>query len=192
MQPAAVEAFVSAFHREINQERAASEALRSNVAIRHATISKKLDGLYEAIADGLRSPGLLAKLESLEAEKADLEQDLAEPAPSAVRLHPDLAGAYRRKVEDLGAALNDPAIRDEALPILRGLIEAVRLTKVNDGWKVKLERDICAMIDLGTASDRSTKAEAIASPDSIKRSTKVVAGAGFDQERTLPRLSMAV
>ncbi|MEM7518155.1 MAG: zinc ribbon domain-containing protein [Planctomycetota bacterium] len=144
MEPAAVEAFVSAYHREINRERDTVEAGRHTLEARRRKVSKQLDGLYVAIADGLRSPGLLAKLEGLEAEKATLDRDLAGPAPSPVRLHPDLAGAYRQNVEDLAKAIHDPETRDAALPLLRALIEAVTLTWDDDGWRVCLDGDICA------------------------------------------------
>ena len=174
------------------QERATADARRGTDAARHATISKKLNGLYDAIADGLRSPGLLAKLEGLEAEKSNLERELSEPAPSPVRLNPDLAGVYRRKVEDLGAALGDPEIRDEALTLLRGLIEAVRLTEDGNGWKVGLDGDICALIDLGATMDPSANAKAARSPGSVMCSAKVVAGAGFGQEPTWPELRISV
>ena len=37
-----------------------------------ATVHSKLDGLYDAVADGLRTPGLLARIEALEADKAKI------------------------------------------------------------------------------------------------------------------------
>lgn len=88
-------------------------------------MSRKLDALIEAIADGFRSDGLQAKLAALESRKKALEQDLSgSPAP-APRFHPNLAGLYRRKVERLHEALTDPTVRDNALSSLRGLIEGV-------------------------------------------------------------------
>ncbi len=50
--------------------------------------------------------------------------------PSPVRLHPNLAELYRKKIADLRLAVTDPATRSEALEILRGLVERVECTRV--------------------------------------------------------------
>ncbi len=65
----------------------------------------------------------MAKLEALEAEKAELETRLVAPTPSPVRLHPNLAELYREKVATLGEALKDPGICIEAIELLRSLIQ---------------------------------------------------------------------
>jgi hypothetical protein len=51
---------------------------------------------------------------------------LDRPAPSPVRLHPNLAEIYRAKVAEVHRALEDPSIPDEALGILRGAGRAHR------------------------------------------------------------------
>jgi hypothetical protein len=48
--------------------------------------------------------------------------------PSVVRLHPNAAEIYRRKVAELELALNHDSIRAEAAEILRSLIDRVVLT----------------------------------------------------------------
>jgi site-specific DNA recombinase len=96
MEPDAVKAFVSAYHQEINAGRdaAAADALLHEAEL--VERQRKLQGLYDAIADGLRTPGLLAQLEALEAEVVGRLQTAASaPRPSAVRLHPRLADDYR-------------------------------------------------------------------------------------------------
>jgi hypothetical protein len=50
-------------------------------------VARKLDGLLEAIADGLRSAGLQGKLEELERRKAELEVSVGNDTTSVVRLH---------------------------------------------------------------------------------------------------------
>ena len=49
-------------------------------------VNRKLRGLIEAIADGLRAQGLQAKLDELESRKAALEAELATAPPAAPRL----------------------------------------------------------------------------------------------------------
>ena len=94
-------------------------------------MSTKLEGINDAVADGLRTTGLLARIKSLEVEKRRLETEIEAPAPSPVRLHPNRAKLYRQKVADLGTALDDPAMREDAIEILRGLIDRVVLAHNN-------------------------------------------------------------
>ena len=78
-------------------------------------MARKLNGLIDAIADGLRAPGMRQRLDELEARRVQLEQDLANVATTPVRLHPNLAQVYRRQVERLQDALNEPEIPRRAL-----------------------------------------------------------------------------
>jgi site-specific DNA recombinase len=68
---------------------------------------------------------LQQKLDELEIRKAVLQRELGDAQPTAPRLNPNLAKIYRAKVERLREALAEPAEREEALEILRGLIERV-------------------------------------------------------------------
>ena len=177
MQPHAVKAFVAAYHQEINASRDTAAAERTGVERELRTATRKLEGLYDAVAEGLRTPGLLAKIEALETQKGELEAKLDAPAPSPVRLHPNLAGLYREKVTALRKSLEDPLIRDEAIGILRGLIEEVRLGHGDDGWSAELKGEIVHLVALGMADGKAPRpalrAEALCS-------AKVVAGAGFE------------
>jgi hypothetical protein len=90
------------------------------------TLQRRLDGLINAIADGLRAPGLQQRLDELGARKAQLERSLdAAPMP-APRLHPKLADVYRQRVENLEAALGgDDAA--EAMGV-KAFLEESRIT----------------------------------------------------------------
>ena len=151
----------------------ATEAERGRIERDLRAVDRKLDGMYDALADGLRTPGLLAKIEGLERQKAELEAKLDAPGPSPVRLHPNLADLYRQKVSELSQALSDPTIRDEAIAILRSLIEEVRLGFGQDGWTAELQGEITQLVSLGMQNHKAPRpglrAEALCS-------AKVVAG----------------
>lgn len=148
MQPAAVASFISAYGTEVNAGRAAQSSDRVKAEAEKAQVLRRLEGLYDAIADGLRTPGLKQKLDELEARKVELESRLAAPLPSPVRLHPGLSELYRKKVEELAQTLADPAIRTAALEIIRGLITSVTIHEMEAGIKIELEGAITAMIGL--------------------------------------------
>ena len=96
MQPDAVKAFVEAYTDEINVGRDSLEVERrrqqKELGGRHA----KLDGLYDAIADGLVAPGC-RRSSTAGGREAQARTALAEPAPTPVRLHPNLARALPRE-----------------------------------------------------------------------------------------------
>jgi site-specific DNA recombinase len=94
---------------------------------------------------------------------------LTAPAPSPVRLHPNLAQVYREKVANLHSALADPELRTEALDLIRGLIERVELYPAEDGFRIELVGEIANIVTL------SAGAESVGS-ELGRASVKVVAG----------------
>ena len=156
MAPELVEEFVAAFHEEINKQRRERDASRSTQQQELASVTRKLGGLIDAIADGLRAADLQERLDQLQARKAALMQELSAPPDPPVRLHPKLAHVYRQKVEHLHEALSEPGIRDEAINALRALVERVLLRPVDDGFEVELTGEIAQMVELGLGP-RKTK-----------------------------------
>ena len=171
MQPNAVAEFISAYTQEVNGSRSGEQAERTRLLTERTATARKLEGLYDAIAEGLRTPGLKERLETLEARLAELDQALAAPAPTPVRFHPNLAEAYRKKVAELAVALTDPAIRTEALEIIRGLITRVTVTAGEDGVTLGLDGALSALIGLGSNAKNLPLGGC---------SVEVVAGAGFE------------
>jgi hypothetical protein len=123
MHPDLVAEFIKEFHAEVNRQRRDAELSLVLKRRELDDVRRKLDGLIEAIADGLRAPGLQSKLDELGERKTALEADITGAPTAAPRLHPNLAEIYRQKVANLQQALADPATQTEALEILRGLIE---------------------------------------------------------------------
>jgi tRNA C32,U32 (ribose-2'-O)-methylase TrmJ len=69
-----------------------------------------------------------ARLAELEAEKASLaSRQASAPMPTNVSVHPDLTGIYRKKVEELEQLLDGAEHRDEAMELIRSLIEKIEL-----------------------------------------------------------------
>jgi len=174
MAPELVEEFVSAYHEEVNRARRDDAAARAGKERELAEVRRRLDKLIEALIEGYRADGLQQRLDDLEARKAALERELAADPPPPVRLHPNLAQVYRTKVEQLHVVLTDPGLRDEALAILRGLIERVVVHPGDEGPQIELVGEIVRMIELGLDDKKA------ALPKEAACSVKVVAGAGFE------------
>jgi hypothetical protein len=193
MAPDLVAEFIAAFTQEINTVRAAADQTRKRQEQELAGVTRKLDGLIEAIAEGFRAESLQQKLAEFEARRIELEDLLAGPAPAPTRLHPNLAELYQRKVSELEAALADPDIRDEALAILRPLIDKAVLHPIDGGFEIELIGEIIAMVALGQETPKS-KPKTAALDAGTACSVKVVAGARNQRylhiaEGWLPRVS---
>jgi hypothetical protein len=70
------------------------------------------------------------------------------------------------------ARSKEPDIRDEAVQILRGLIERVSIRQAENGLEIEIVGEIAKMVELGIGSH--TKQATL--DDSAARSVKVVAG----------------
>jgi site-specific DNA recombinase len=89
-------------------------------------IESQVDDLVTAISEGMRSTTLQVRLEALEYERSEIVRRMSDPPPNPVRLHSNLADPYNIKVVALHGALQDEKIRDEALQIIRGVIDRKR------------------------------------------------------------------
>jgi site-specific DNA recombinase len=89
-----------------------------------------------------------------------------------VRMHPNLAEIYRRKVLDLRVALDREDTREEAVAILRGLIDEIRLKAVDGQLGIYLVGNLAGILDLCTKKH----------PGSLGAGVQVtlVAGIGFE------------
>ena len=81
--------------------RAEAEAGRAALEREQIQVGRKLAGLIDAIADGLRSPGLKDQLDQLEQRKAELARELATPSKPLPRLHPNLERKPFRLARDI-------------------------------------------------------------------------------------------
>jgi site-specific DNA recombinase len=177
--PELVKEFIAEFHREVNRLSRDREVDLGLQRRELDDVNRKLRGLIEAIAEGLRAPGLQAKLDELEQRKTALEAELAAAPPPPPRLHPNLAEIYRRKVADLQTALADLQARTEALEILRGLIDRVVLHPADKGFEIELVGEIAAMVDLG-AQTKTAGPRGSAVPDRVMTQQRSVAVRGSE------------
>ena len=75
MQPEAVAAFIKDYAEVSNEKGSEADAMRSRLEAERKATKRKLEGLYDAIADGLRSPGLNERLVELESRVAAIDEE---------------------------------------------------------------------------------------------------------------------
>ena len=150
--------FVRTFDAEVTRRQRESAGTHVRLQSQLVTVERKLEGVLRAIEDGSWSDTLKQRLNSLEAEKRQLQEQLngADTAGGTIRLHPNAAALYATKVANLQVALNDTDIRCEAADTLGSLIERVVLSpddNAPDGLRAELHGDLAAILTLAATPD---------------------------------------
>jgi DNA repair exonuclease SbcCD ATPase subunit len=126
MDPELARTFAEAFTAEWKRLAGQQHLVQAQLKRELDAAERKLANLLDAIADGLRGPGLQAKLSAAEAEQQRLRSAINEARPITVRLLPDIGNAYREALSQLRQTLakgDNPA----ALETARALIERVTI-----------------------------------------------------------------
>ncbi|WP_431305748.1 recombinase family protein [Sediminicoccus sp. BL-A-41-H5] len=174
MRPDLVAVFAEEFTQEWNRLAVDRSSERPNLQRELGAVERKLSGLIDAIADGLRAPGLQGRLDTLTGRKAELERLLvdAEAASATPSLHPNLAEVYRSKVTSLRAEMQKSA-SPEVREALRELVSRVEVHPGGEdgtGPRIELLGHLGALLRAGRADV----------PATFESPVKVDAGTGFE------------
>ncbi len=155
MRPDLVAEFCATFIEEWNRLAAEASAGAEAHQRELQAVERKIGNLVDAIADGLKAPGLQQKLAELEARRRDVQAALdAGPPIAPPALHPNLAQAYAEKVATLRHAL-EAEDGTEALEEARALIDTVVVSPPNDPGDppgIELTGNLIAMLKAGGAA----------------------------------------
>ena len=157
MQPDCVKEFVAEYHRELNRLAANQDTQRAGFEAELARIKRSLRQLIEAIKAGVPGASVKDEIGELEQRRGELEAKLAAAPAPKLRLHPNLAELYRRKVAALADALNAENMRSDATAALRGLIEEIRLVPVEGKLRIELFGELAALIQLASGDGSGIK-----------------------------------
>ena len=182
MDPALFKEFVTEFHREINRLRAEESVQRTSTRDEVARIDRRLKRLVDVVLETDGPPAaMLDEMRVLEARKTELEgliESQDEPEPL---VHPNLAEVYRRKVAALNEALDDETTRDEAMDLIRSLVEKISLTPEEGQLRIDLMGELAGILALCDAGKKKPGAASGAGP---MEQIKTVAGARYQRFRT--------
>jgi site-specific DNA recombinase len=183
LAPELVAMFVEEFERELAEETRRAARASRQLRTRLQTCERQIGHIVAVVAAGRSNPALLKRLDQLEEEKASLDREIADlPTEAIVIPLPSASAAlYRRKVEALEVALQDEAIRPEALEVLRSIIEKVVVTPQSGArLVVELHGDIARLIAMTAEGSEPQKAKCPASKEAGHSVLSVVAGEGFE------------
>jgi hypothetical protein len=158
---AAVEAYVTHIN-ELNRERLV-QAETDKAAL--AKVEKGIAGMIAAIEDGLYQPAMKARMTELERQKVEITARLTEAPQPVPAIHPNMADAYRRKVERLVETLDHPETRHEAAGALRSIIARIVLTPGEKRGQIhaSLHGELPAILDFANDNARPAPAPLVMS-----------------------------
>ncbi len=126
-----VEEFATAYREEVERLRRSRTNDGSRLQKELAKVQRGIDRCLAYIIDGDGDPGTVrGSLKELENRKRALERQLREAgSASTVVLHPNIADHYRRKVKELQILFTDDASRQQAMEIVRSLIDHIEVCR---------------------------------------------------------------
>ncbi len=164
LAPELVKEFMAEFTAEINRIRRERDLARSEGRRKLGEVNRKIFRVLAAIEDGIYTATTKDRLIELEGRKAELEEELTEPEPAPIRLHPNLAEIYRNKVARLEESLNAEGVRSEAGEAIRALMQEIRLVpdKRTGELRAELYGELATILALSDTSERKRPATEVA------------------------------
>ncbi len=175
MDPTLFQAFCQEYTREINRLRmlASSDNIAKQAELKK--VEHSIRKIIEAIKEGYRTTGMKDELFKLEEHKVHLTRELAGAEEPPALLHPNMAEAYRKRIDGLYEALKDEQSRLEASDDIRALVGRIIVSpSQDDKVDLWLEGDLAGILTL--AAGKKTPAH----PEDERVLTSLVAGAGFE------------
>jgi site-specific DNA recombinase len=180
MDSALLAEFCDEYTRHLNKLRTEKNASLGAARGELARLTKQRENIVQAIKDGVPAAEVKDDLARIAMRREELQTMLAGTKEEPVLLHPNMAAEYRRQVENLAQVLNQEQNRGEAADILRSLVDRIELRPNRQGkLEIDLYGDLAGILSLAGKQDKPLDP----SGPSVQQ-VKVVAGAGFAQERT--------
>ena len=141
----------------------------------------RLDGakrrIVKAVIDGFANQTLKQELDRVEARYAELESLLDGAEESPVLLHPNMSKRYQQEVTALVCTLKDDQRRDEAIGLLRSLIDRIELTPNEErtALTIDLYGDLAGILAIAMSKEKP-----LADNDALLSGGKLVAEEGLE------------
>ena len=175
--------------------------LRSRHNAKHIALEKELktlitreDEMIEAICNGFANESLKVKMHANEARQKEIKAILENSEEIKVMMHPGIAQQYHKEVQELITSLNTNDRRQEAVTLIRSLIDKITFTPdtKKENLIVDLHGDLAGILKVSTRGryneaeqkmlfDQITElAETQEEGETSGDNGKMVAGVGFE------------
>lgn len=140
--PEQLKEFNQLYHEQRHELKLAKIKERNAMVRRLAEVERQIEGVINAVLNGMYHNGLKTKMSALEAEKKDLNILLEEKEDNVIDVHPNLAFQYAQKLDDLYTSLfsdSETEMRQQAIRTLRTLVEKVVISRDQNTKELELE-----------------------------------------------------
>jgi len=141
LAPEVIAEFLREYHAEQRRLQKEASRQRREADKRAYDLNRQISNIVDAIAEGVATSSMKAKLIELEGEKEVFSTKMAafSQAENVVEFHPATVEAYRKKVAELQAALtSDTRERHEAKEIVRSLVNGIDVVPLVGRGQVEL------------------------------------------------------
>lgn len=153
LEPDAIADFLTAYRAERKRIGLQAGGDRQQIERRLAVVERQIGNFVGAIADGVATASMKARLLELEREKERLAAELGQLGKfeDMVEIRPASTEAYRDKIAELEDALNadEPECR-EATNVVRSLVDAIIVTPKEEpgNYEVTLHGALSGLLNL--------------------------------------------
>jgi site-specific DNA recombinase len=150
LHPELIAEYVRAYQAEFNQLAGSIRADRLADERELTKVTRQIDQMVNAIAEGMFHPSMKDKMTALESSKAALTAKLRDASHATpVLLHPGLADRYQAQVADLTAALQRDSTNAESTLIIRSLLTEIRLIPQDGVLAIELVGALAGLLSFG-------------------------------------------
>ena len=144
--------FCEEYTRHMNELRSKHNAKRIALEKELKTLITREDEMIEAICNGFANESLKVKMHANEARQKEIKAILENSEEIKVMMHPGIAQQYHREVQELIISLNTHDRRQEAVTLIRSLIDKITLTpdSKKENLIVDLHGDLAGILRVST------------------------------------------
>jgi site-specific DNA recombinase len=175
-----LEEFASAFFKQTVRLRHERNRQKQTHQSELAKVQRSIDRCLDFIINGDGAMDTVRqKLSELERSKTNIQNLMDKDATlTNIEQHPNIGQLYQRRVEQLTHLLNDESNQQEAVTIIRSLIDRIEITpgEKRGDPKIQLVGGLAAILELAVSKQQKTTIQS----DSGFGRVLMVAGAGFE------------
>ena len=146
IRPESFKAFCKEFTEEINRGRMEQSATLFAQRGELESIDPKLKRLLDALYAGADATTIAAEMRRLEARQSELQTILENAKEPPPLLHPSMAEMYAGRIKSLYDTLHEDDAHDEAVSVIRDLIDSITLIVQDDRLIVELVGDLAGFL----------------------------------------------